>query len=118
MDRLQALLLDRLHRCFLDLRSAGRFGYCQGIVTVGLVLPERCHCLGRDDARFVPVPLRGTRPVVRCRARLEGNERWLLLTQELCELLARQRTVGKLFASTGNDRDLNDVLCKVDANCS
>jgi len=112
MDRLQALLLDRLHRCFLDLRSASGFCNGQGIIAIGLVsLPERRHGLGGNDARFVPVPLRGTRPVVRCRARLEGNKRWLLLTQKLRELLTRQRAVAKLFAPTGNDRDLDNVLC-------
>jgi hypothetical protein len=76
-----------------------------------LVLPERCHGLGWDNARFMPVPLCGTGPIVRSRARLKGDERWLLFPQELRKLLSREKSVGKLFASTGYDRDLDDAFC-------
>jgi hypothetical protein len=118
LDRLQPLLLNRLHRRILDVGAARCLGNGQGVIAVRLVaLPERRHGLRRNNPHLVPQAHRCPSPVVRTRTRLEGNQRRLLLSEELRELRARQRTVHELFAAARYHGHLDHVLCEIDPDC-
>ena len=78
--------------------SVGGFGYCQGIILIGLMaLSKGIDGQGGQNLGLMAEGSGNARPVVGCGAGFKGNQSGLLVGEKLTELVARQFFAEQLF---------------------
>src|SRR5262245_4795272 len=120
MQRLQRLLLDRLHRHRFDVCSARRLQQRDGIGCVSLVTSHvGAHILCRQQSHLdAPFPKRA-RPVMRRAARFHHNELHFSVSKPALELRACEPMMLEHTPCHIGHRELENVLCQVNRHgCS